>query len=1011
MKRTARRNFSHSANALPFGQRKTRHASGGKVSGKNLLAPASAPKVGSGSIFEALEPRQMLSTSYLSGSTLTVVGDSGTSNDLTVAYSSDKKSVVVGANGASQSYDAGAVKGLAITGGNEADRIVVAKDLDRDATIYGGDGNDLIYGGAGNDRIEGGSGADSLAGGLGSDTLVGGEGDDYLDGQGDSDSLYGGNGFDRASSGYWRSYDLEQAFDGLPTDAPGTKPGSGGNSSNPVQLNGGVLTLNGADGRNNAISVTYANGKGYSGTVNDTSKTFASGVNGVSITGGNGNDAITVSQNVPIPATIHGGAGNDVIEGGGGADQIYGDAGNDVLFGGGGEDSINGGSGNDSLDGGPGADQLYGGGGSDKAKSGYWRDGSIDSGWAGYTGGTTTTPPPVDPPPVNPPPVNPPPVNPPPVNPPPVNPPPVKPPATDPTSPVPSDNSGKSPNARIDASDTNIVAGDAVFVQGLNSTLNAGSPITARYEWDFGDSGSKYNALVGFNAAHAYDKPGTYTVTLRVFNENRKSDTVTTTVKVAADNRRVIYVSNSGSDSNAGTWDKPIKSFDKASSMVAGQSNVEVLFRAGETFDVRSSMIISGRDTLIGSYGSGSKPVLKWYGNGDRNTIIRSNPSSSNLTVQGLTFDSEYTSTNGEPKGLPFGVKLDGKDAVIRDNTFLNVNYAIQGSGAPQGVLVQGNDAPSMTGIRGYFAWVDGSDWTFLGNTVVNVTREHTVRISGGQRVNFHDNDLTNADRRNIDRYDTAKGVITVQMGSYAYLSDNRINGPLPIGPLGEADGLTTKGSRWRYAVVEDNVITQQTVEVAHGAEHVMIRNNVIKVNNDQAIEVDGYNSQYGRGVVDLSILNNTAINTSTIGRFAWFSGVADGVDMENNLYIAPNLTIGAYHSAGVFINTGDLSGFTKIDHNVWPNPRILDYANGGINWVGGAGTGPDVGFLSPAEWNALRAVKDDSFANTKVDSNFKPANGEIAAAGGAVVPGVFTDINGAFRDPSKPWSVGAVQA
>ena len=40
-----------------------------------------------------------------------------------------------------------------------------------------------------------------------------------------------------------------------------------------------------------------------------------------------------------------------------------------------------------------------------------------------------------------------------------------------------------------------------MHVHALSSTLNGGSPVTARYEWDFGDSAGKYNKLVGWNAA------------------------------------------------------------------------------------------------------------------------------------------------------------------------------------------------------------------------------------------------------------------------------------------------------------------------------------------------------------------------------------------------------------------------------------------------------------------------------------------------------------------------------
>ena len=50
-------------------------------------------------------------------------------------------------------------------------------------------------------------------------------------------------------------------------------------------------------------------------------------------------------------------------------------------------------------------------------------------------------------------------------------------------------------------------------------TLHVGSAtisLTAHYDWDFGDSTAKFNHLTGFNAAHVYDQPGKYTVTLTV---------------------------------------------------------------------------------------------------------------------------------------------------------------------------------------------------------------------------------------------------------------------------------------------------------------------------------------------------------------------------------------------------------------------------------------------------------------------------------------------------------------
>ena len=65
-----------------------------------------------------------------------------------------------------------------------------------------------------------------------------------------------------------------------------------------------------------------------------------------------GNDTITVNQQVNIGAYFFGGAGNDVLRGG---------AGYDVLVGGDGNDFLDGGLGRDILIGGRGADDLIGG--------------------------------------------------------------------------------------------------------------------------------------------------------------------------------------------------------------------------------------------------------------------------------------------------------------------------------------------------------------------------------------------------------------------------------------------------------------------------------------------------------------------------------------------------------------------------------------------------------------------------------------------------------------------------
>lgn len=69
-----------------------------------------------------------------------------------------------------------------------------------------------------------------------------------------------------------------------------------------------------------------------------------------------GDDRVRVDKAITLPARIDGGAGNDLLRGGGG---------DDVIWGGEGDDYVRGAAGNDVLVGGPGADRIQGGKGHD----------------------------------------------------------------------------------------------------------------------------------------------------------------------------------------------------------------------------------------------------------------------------------------------------------------------------------------------------------------------------------------------------------------------------------------------------------------------------------------------------------------------------------------------------------------------------------------------------------------------------------------------------------------------
>jgi hypothetical protein len=87
----------------------------------------------------------------------------------------------------------------------------------------------------------------------------------------------------------------------------------------------------------------------------------AAPIAGFEVNTGVGNDSVVIGRLVPVPATIRGGEGDDILVGGAAADKLIGGPGDDELNGRGGNDVLIGGSGDDTLIGGPGNDILQGG--------------------------------------------------------------------------------------------------------------------------------------------------------------------------------------------------------------------------------------------------------------------------------------------------------------------------------------------------------------------------------------------------------------------------------------------------------------------------------------------------------------------------------------------------------------------------------------------------------------------------------------------------------------------------
>jgi hypothetical protein len=427
---------------------------------------------------------------------------------------------------------------------------------------------------------------------------------------------------------------------------------------------------------------------------------------------------------------------------------------------------------------------------------------------------------------------------------------------------------------------------------------------------------------------------------------------VTTRVTVTDAARRYVYVSPEGNDANSGrTQDSAVKSFARASQLVA--DNTEVLFRRGATYSAGDGMALSHSNIVVGAYGSGADPVIKFSGKLNYDAIFQT-MGGQDVTIRDLAFDSIHTTLQEE--GYNDAVRAGGRNISVRDCTFLNVGYAVNTNGFPEGVLVQDNTCPNLKGLRTYFAWVQGSDHVYVGNKVLDSYQSHVLRMAGADRVLIANNDF-----RNDAATNGLRGTLTLHKGNYVYVTGNKLRESFVMtGPLDAGAGLDAKGDRIKWIVIEENQILDATLILGHGSEHMAVRDNVISKTNGIAIDMKGWSDQYNRGLKDVYVVHNTVLNGGKTGKFMKVGGAVDGVTVSNNLYVAPHFETGSYDAAPLQILCSDLSGFRVICDNIWPDATILQYADGGINYVG-TNSGSSC-YKTPSEWEAYSQVRNDQY-------------------------------------------------
>jgi hypothetical protein len=533
----------------------------------------------------------------------------------------------------------------------------------------------------------------------------------------------------------------------------------------------------------------------------------------------------------------------------------------------------------------------------------------------------------------------------------------------------------------------------SIFVDALSSNRVSGDPLTATYQWNFGDSGSQFNNLTGWSAGHIYANAGTYTVTLTVTNQNGQSSAVSAQITIGQSTRKTIYVdSAAGNDSNNGlSPNSAVKSWQRAAQLLT--DNTTVLFHRGQSWNFGDTFRINNSNVVIDAYGSGNAPdLIKVPGSG--NGIIYLGSNSSQVVIQNLTFDSVYTPVNGSaPEMSATGIYPQGNNITIRNNTFLNIDTAVDAYQGPSGLLIQGNSAPLMQGIRGYFEWMDGTDQVLLGNTVVNSTREHIVRSSftTTDRVLIAGNNFANPSYAAGDANDSPKTTINIRAGSYVYVTDNTLsNATISTGP----DDAMPANTVVPWFKFDGNILHNSQFFMHGSVQHAMISNNFTDLEYYQEFELQPTDPVFpNRQMLDVTLTHNTGTQQGAIGSFLQIDGdsPAGAITVTNNLFAAPNLQPGDNFATSVMIKANTANAVAWFDNNVWAATTPMNdyYHVGSVNFIS-PGADPWA-YVDANQWNAMPNVGTDAFKSVSVKLGGNLTVGVNGTTAGAVLPAPLT--------------------
>ncbi len=421
------------------------------------------------------------------------------------------------------------------------------------------------------------------------------------------------------------------------------------------------------------------------------------------------------------------------------------------------------------------------------------------------------------------------------------------------------------------------------------------------YEWDFGDagagtwrtSGKSRNLDTGFTAAHVFEKPGTYTVSLKVTDPEANTEHhYAQSITVTALSGSTYYVdATNGDDANDGlTEDKAWRTADRA--LASGnETNATILFKRGETFSTNRKFVITAAGPgLIGAYGTGAKPIIT-----ASNTTGVIEIKASDWRVTHLDIRGPGSSDKSKAVGLHYNTRVDNtlmwqldirgfRSGIEWSNTFHESN--------PPSGTVLGEIVTRETLVHGMF--VGGQKIAVLGCDMQGPMQQHVLRMFQGYKAVIGHSALRDSGSAQhalkLHGVEHSSSNLETQ---FVTIMDNRFRGggawAVAIGPQnGQRD------ERLRHIVIERNrsePASRVQVDLLIWASDVTVRNNVFVATGSRTYYTAVFVSKRGAEPLArrVDVLHNTMIRQDAAAEFFMARlGACSDVNVRNNLGSAP---------------------------------------------------------------------------------------------------------------------------